>query len=167
MQSDPVGLEGGENSFIYVGGNPLIKIDQLGKIQLKYFKWFWNKTKMHHISTTNWIRKGKFLPKYTTKYQIKKLINKTIASPDIIIKQKDGKYLYQKKFPYPIGRKGEKVMKVVLKDDRKTLNSAFPSKSIKKLSEGDTFILPFSDEGLGTGFGPIDTMIGAAIDGLF
>ena len=27
--------------------------------------------------------------------------------------------------------------------------------------------LPFSDEGLGTGLGPIDTMVGAAIDGLF
>ena len=31
MQSDPIGLEGGENSFVYVGGNPLARVDESGK----------------------------------------------------------------------------------------------------------------------------------------
>ena len=31
MQSDPVGLEGGENSFVYVGDNPLVRVDKDGK----------------------------------------------------------------------------------------------------------------------------------------
>ena len=30
MQSDPIGLEGGENSFVYVGGNPLVRVDESG-----------------------------------------------------------------------------------------------------------------------------------------
>ena len=30
MQSDPVGLEGGENSFVYVGDNPLVRVDERG-----------------------------------------------------------------------------------------------------------------------------------------
>ena len=31
MQSDPVGLEGGENSFVYVGDNPLARVDESGE----------------------------------------------------------------------------------------------------------------------------------------
>ena len=31
MQSDPVGLEGGENSFVYVGDNPLVRVDERGE----------------------------------------------------------------------------------------------------------------------------------------
>jgi len=31
MQSDPVGLEGGENGFVYVGGNPLVRVDASGQ----------------------------------------------------------------------------------------------------------------------------------------
>ena len=30
MQSDPIGLEGGENSFVYVGNNPLVRMDESG-----------------------------------------------------------------------------------------------------------------------------------------
>jgi len=30
MQSDSIGLEGGENSFVYVGDNPLSRVDKLG-----------------------------------------------------------------------------------------------------------------------------------------
>ena len=32
MQSDPIGLEGGENSFVYVGYNPLVRVDERGLI---------------------------------------------------------------------------------------------------------------------------------------
>ncbi len=31
MQSDPIGLEGGENSFVYVGDNPLVRVDERGE----------------------------------------------------------------------------------------------------------------------------------------
>ena len=30
MQSDPIGLDGGENSFVYVGDNPLVMVDESG-----------------------------------------------------------------------------------------------------------------------------------------
>ena len=32
MQSDPIGLDGGENGFVYVGGNPLVRVDESGLI---------------------------------------------------------------------------------------------------------------------------------------
>ena len=32
MQSDPIGLEGGENSFVYVGDNPLSRVDESGLV---------------------------------------------------------------------------------------------------------------------------------------
>ena len=35
MQSDPIGLEGGENSFVYVGDNPLVRVDESGEISWK------------------------------------------------------------------------------------------------------------------------------------
>ena len=31
MQSDPIGLDGGENSFVYVGDNPLVRVDERGE----------------------------------------------------------------------------------------------------------------------------------------
>ena len=31
MQSDPIGLDGGENSFVYVGDNPVVKYDLYGQ----------------------------------------------------------------------------------------------------------------------------------------
>ena len=34
MQSDPIGLEGGKNSFVYVGDNPLVRVDERGKVAI-------------------------------------------------------------------------------------------------------------------------------------
>jgi len=38
MQSDPIGLDGGENSFVYVGDNPLGRVDSKGLVDLNLFK---------------------------------------------------------------------------------------------------------------------------------
>jgi len=48
VQSDPIGFDGGVNSYGYVGGNPLVAVDELG---LKKIDWFSSKG-----STNQWFK---------------------------------------------------------------------------------------------------------------
>jgi RHS repeat-associated protein len=37
LQSDPIGFDGGVNSYVYVAGNPLVAVDEMGLVKTNWF----------------------------------------------------------------------------------------------------------------------------------
>jgi len=52
MQSDSVGLEGGDNSFVYVGNNPLVRVDESGLLTVYVWNFRGSKEAWGHSAMT-------------------------------------------------------------------------------------------------------------------
>ena len=172
MQSDPIGLEGGENGFVYVGGNPLARVDESGLASYKEML----------------LKAAKAL--FETR------INRILSSPKFIrttatklkIYEKDGGFEQIIKDFYELQPAlitvDKESIKVGILEDGKIIKARVkssdgrPTLEISKKKENGkgekklieiryNFKLPFDDKPLESGLGHIDTMIGAAINGLF
>ena len=114
VQSDPLGLWDGTNTFAYVGSSPLIWQDDLGlgKVgkAIKWGKGAWNHVIGGHVGKKKKLDKTKFCDPC----QIRKNADKTVKNPDVVIKQWNGNTRYERMFDKPIGTAGERGQAVIV-----------------------------------------------------
>jgi RHS repeat-associated protein len=137
LAKDPLGFAGGDsNLYAYVGGDPINFWDPDGTgkvgIAVKWTKDAWNHVIRRHVgNVAKWIAKSKF----KNPAEIKRLVKGTVRNPDMVIKQKDGRLVYQKRFEREIGSKGERYLRVVVEKDG-TLVTAFPASVVRPVMPG-------------------------------
>lgn len=91
--------------------------------------WVMNKTVHTVFSTTN----------------VRKLIEKTLRSFDNSAIQRNGRILIEKVFEGPIGRGGEKVLRVIIDSKTGRIVTAFPVEEMFSAAAATAFAVAFSD----------------------